>query len=155
MTLIINNLQNKVSLSPEFLSLLEEINQRVLREEGVSPEGEVSLCFVDNEYMKELNSKYRNRNEPTDVLSFPQQEPEEVASPPEKVEILWGDIIISLDRAVEQAEEEGHSLKKEVAFLFVHGLLHLLGYDHESPADYEKMWAKKRMFLEDIDFDQY
>lgn len=149
MTLIINNLQNKISLSPEFLSLLEEINQRVLGEEGVSPQGEVSLCFVDNEYMQELNSKYRNRNEPTDVLSFPQQEDSTFL--PEGAEILLGDIIISLDRAVEQAEEEGHSLNREVAFLFVHGLLHLLGYDHEGPGEYEKMWGKKKNLLEGLD----
>ena len=86
---------------------------------------EVSLTVCDNEYIKELNRDYRGKDAPTDVLSFPMLD---FDSP--ETETLLGDIVISLERAEEQAKEYGHSLLRELCFLSVHSALHLMGYDH-------------------------
>ena len=89
---------------------------------------EVSMTFTDNEGIRTLNRLYRQIDKPTDVLSFPMFD---FADEEETVEGALGDIVISLERAKEQAEAFGHSFEREVAFLCVHSMLHLLGYDHE------------------------
>ena len=90
------------------------------------------------------------RDSPTDVLSFPQLtfEEGEIMDRNEKGEVVLGDIIISLERAREQAEEYGHSLKREIAFLTAHSMLHLLGYDHMEPEEEKEMFAKQKEILE-------
>lgn len=92
--------------------------------------GEVSLAFVDDEAMAELNLNYRGKVGPTDVLSFALEEGEEFIVP-EDAPLLLGDIIISVERASAQAEEYGHSLEREIVYLLVHGLLHLAGFEHD------------------------
>ncbi len=91
---------------------------------------EISLTFCGNEYIRELNAKYRNKDAATDVLSFPLCDFRNGDEPDEELNEL-GDIVINLERAAEQAEEYGHSMEREVSFLAVHSTLHLLGLDHE------------------------
>ena len=104
--------------------------------------GGVSLLLTDDETIKQLNSRYRGIDSTTDVLSFPSGE-----------EGFLGDIAISVPRARLQAEQYGHPLPREVAFLTVHGMLHLLGYDHIEPADEEYMRARQREILKKAGFD--
>ncbi len=98
---------------------------------------EISLLLTDDAAIQELNRDYRGKDAPTDVLSFPMNEGED-ALLPEEGNLLLGDIVISLEKAAAQAELYGHSLERETVFLFIHGLLHLLGYDHERGIEAEK-----------------
>ena len=93
---------------------------------------EISVTFVDNNRIHELNKEYRNKDSATDVLSFPLGENGEYDIDEDNGCKLLGDIVISMERAMEQAELYGHSLQREVAYLTVHSMLHLLGYDHEA-----------------------
>ena len=91
------------------------------------------MTFTDNEGIRELNNRFRGIDRPTDVLSFPLLDFEGSEEPPtDERETQLGDIVLSLERAAEQAEEYGHSYEREIAFLCVHSMLHLLGYDHET-----------------------
>ena len=98
--------------------------------EGYENDCEISVTLTDNEGIHALNKQYRNIDAPTDVLSFPLVEYENTEEPPVDEATMLGDIVISLERAEEQAEEFGHSFEREVSFLTVHSMLHLLGYDH-------------------------
>jgi len=128
------------------------ITQTVLKTEGVVPPYEVSLVFTDSETVKQLNRDYRGVDEPTDVLAFymlPQKEEadDSFALPPDGVTRL-GEIIISYPQAVEQAREQGHATEKELALLVIHGILHLLGYDHEAAEEESKMKEREKVLLE-------
>ena len=103
----------------------------------------VSVSFVDNEFIHRINREYRHIDRPTDVISFAFLDNEEDKDSQLHGQgiVCLGDIYISIDKAKEQAEEYGHSLKRELSFLFVHGLLHLLGYDHMTPEDEKVMFA--------------
>jgi len=118
--------------------------------EGYGQKCEVSVTFTDNEGIRAVNKEYRGIDAPTDVLSFPLTDFEGGDEPPtDEPEISLGDIIVSLERAEEQAKEFGHSFEREVAFLCVHSMLHLLGYDHERGADEEMdMRRRQREILE-------
>ena len=112
---------------------------------------EVSVTFVDNEEIHELNKKFRGVDKPTDVLSFPlfDYEGESEEPPVDEMLGMLGDIVLSLEQAGIQAEEFGHSFKRECAFLCVHSTLHLLGYDHEiSDEDDADMRARQRAVME-------
>jgi len=129
-----NNQQDKVKISEEMFDLLREVIITAAELEGYSG-GEVSIAFVSNQQIKELNKKYRDKNEATDVLSFPIDDE------------MLGDIIISANRALEQSKEYGHSLKRELAYLTVHGMLHLFGYDHHSEEEKNEMRQKEKRVL--------
>ena len=118
--------------------------------EGYGQKCEVSVTFTDNEGIRAVNKEYRGIDAPTDVLSFPLTDFEGGDEPPtDEPEISLGDIIVSLERAEEQAGEFGHSFEREVAFLCVHSMLHLLGYDHERGVDEEMdMRRRQREILE-------
>lgn len=154
MALIIRDLQDKVHLENTFLSQLERVTEEMFKEENLSTDIEVSLCFVDNHYIKDLNKQYRGKDQATDVLSFPLEEDpwEDISTEPE---ILLGDIVVSLEKAREQAEEAGHSINQEVAMLFVHGFLHLLSYHHHSDEEFKLMWNKMKKIMEIIGYDVY
>lgn len=107
--------------------------------EELSTDGEVSVTFVSDEDIHALNLEYRGVDKPTDVLSFAQREGEDQFSFPAELLELLGDIVISMPTALRQAQEYGHSLRREVAFLLVHGFLHLLGYDHQDEATEQEM----------------
>ena len=120
--------------------------------EGYKPECELSVTFTDNDGIQAVNKEYRGIDRPTDVLSFPLTDFEGGEEPPaDEPAVSLGDIIISLERAREQAEEFGHSFEREVAFLTVHSTLHLLGYDHElSEEDDADMRQRQRKILENM-----
>jgi len=130
---------------------VKKIVQQVLKAEKVEPPYEVSLVFIDSETVKQLNRDYREVDEPTDVLAFhmlPQKGVDDsFALPPDGV-IRLGEVIISYPQAVKQAKEQGHSPERELALLIIHGILHLLGYDHEEPEGESEMKKKERELLE-------
>jgi len=130
---------------------IKKIVRQVLRAEGVAPPYEVSLVFTDSETVKQLNRDYRGVDEPTDVLAFymlPQKGADfSFALPPDGVTRL-GEVIISYPQAAEQAKEQGHSPETELALLVIHGILHLLGYDHEEPEEESEMRERERELLE-------
>lgn len=103
----------------------------------------MSLLLTDDDTVHALNRTYRGVDKPTDVLSFSQREGEN----PDEWDNLLGDIIISVEKARRQAEEYGHSMAREVAFLTVHGVLHLLGWDHQEADDEQRMMAKTEEIL--------
>ncbi len=111
---------------------------------------EVSVSFVDNASIQLLNREYRGIDSPTDVLSFPQDDDGELGDL-EGIPRILGDIVISLERAKEQAEDFGHSVQREVLYLAIHGFFHLLGYDHESPEDQSKMREMEERVLGELD----
>ena len=123
-----------------------------LTHEGFEGDCEVSVTFCDNAYIRKLNSEYRGKDTHTDVLSFPLIDFGGGEEPPaDEREIMLGDIVISLERAEEQAKEFGHSFEREVAFLCVHSVLHLLGYDHErSDEDEEIMCSRQREIMKKL-----
>lgn len=151
------NEQEFMDIPEQWPALLDKLLQLAGQAEGISA-GEVVLTFVDNAEIHQLNRDYRGIDRPTDVLSFAMQEegeeePEivfEVENEDEAVPFtdMLGDIIISLEKAREQSEEYGHSLEREVGFLFVHGFLHLLGYDHQDAASEAEMTAKQEAVLQ-------
>ena len=119
-------------------SVVREAIIRTLDYEDFIYDAEVSVTFCDNEYIRKLNKKYRNKDKATDVLSFPMYDDGDF-DPTECISgAVLGDIVISLERAKEQAAEIGNSFLHEVAFLAVHSTLHLLGYDHERSAEEEE-----------------
>jgi len=130
---------------------VKKIVRQILKAERVAPPYEVSLVFTDPETVKQLNRDYRGVDEPTDVLAFymlPQKEADSsFALPPDGVTRL-GEVIISYPQAVAQAREQGHSPERELALLVIHGILHLLGYDHEEPEAESKMRKRERELLE-------
>ncbi|MBQ9969496.1 MAG: rRNA maturation RNase YbeY [Oscillospiraceae bacterium] len=128
----ISNQQNAVKIPTGIRLLVRRCCSAVLLMEEFFDPAEVSVTFVDNEQIRELNAEYRNKDSATDVLSFPLGENGEYDVNMETGALLLGDIIISVPRAIEQAEMYGHSLRREIGFLTVHSMLHLLGYDHEN-----------------------
>ncbi len=145
-----------ISHYPEELTFPDEIEENAKRAVemvgklyGVE-NAEVSVTLTDDAYIHTLNRQYRNIDKPTDVLSFALNESEEpeITDGPE-VNVL-GDIIISVERAGEQAKEYGHSLQREIAFLTVHGMLHLLGYDHMEEEERLEMEQEQRIVMEQL-----
>ena len=148
MTLLIDNRTN-FELTDEIKETLERVCLKSLQYEEFNEDCEISLSIVTNDEIHDINKQFRNIDSPTDVLSFPQLtfEEGEEADVNENGEIVFGDIIISIDRAKEQAEEYGHSLKRELAFLSVHSMLHLMGYDHMVPEEEEDMFRRQKEIL--------
>ena len=103
----------------------------VLKNESFELPAEISVSFVDNDEIKQINKDFREKDQPTDVLSFPLFEKGEYEADPASGSVMLGDVVISVEKAVEQADMFGHSLQREIAFLTVHSMLHLLGFDHE------------------------
>ena len=127
---LITNEQKAVKIPTGIRILLRRCCNAVIKLENSTGEYEVNITFVDNEKIKELNKNYRNIDSATDVLSFPMGENGDYPTNPETGFKILGDIIISVERAVMQAEEYDHSLRRELGFLTTHSMLHLLGYDH-------------------------
>lgn len=142
-----------ISKYPEELVFPEEIGENVRKAlekmgelYGLERE-EVSVTLTDNAYIHSLNREYRGVDRPTDVLSFALNESREPEiSGGARINVL-GDLVISVERAEEQAVEYGHSLRREVAFLTVHGMLHLLGYDHLEDGEREEMEKEQRFVM--------
>ena len=128
---LISNEQNAVKIPSGLRILILRSCNAVLNYEHFEGPAEISVTFVDNDRIHELNKQYRNKDMPTDVLSFPMGENGQYDIDEDNGCKVLGDIVISMQRAMEQAELYGHSLQREVAYLTVHSMLHLLGYDHE------------------------
>lgn len=129
---LITNDQNVVKVPSGLRILIRRSCNAVLDFEHFDGPAEISVTFVDNNRIHELNKEYRDKDSATDVLSFPLGENGEYDIDEDNGCKLLGDIVISMERAMEQAELYGHSLQREVAYLTVHSMLHLLGYDHEA-----------------------
>lgn len=139
-TYYIENEQERIEVLPEYEELVKKAVEGTLKYEGFDNDCEISVTFTDNENIRELNKEYRDIDRETDVLSFPMDEDD-----------MLGDIVISLEKAKEQAEEYGHSIEREISFLCVHSCLHLLGYDHETSEEDEKtMFGKQEEVLKEI-----
>ncbi len=128
----ITNQQKVVKIPSGLRILIRRSCNAVLEYEKFEGPAEISVTFVDNASIQQLNAEYRNKNMPTDVLSFPLGENGVYDKNEDTGASLLGDIVISMEKAVEQADLYGHPLQREVAFLTVHSMLHLLGYDHEN-----------------------
>ncbi len=138
-TIYTQNKQDKIEVTASLRALAKKVIVATLDDSEIDFPVEISLTFVDNDEIQKLNKEYREKDTPTDVLSFPMFENGEIEYDDESDEpCALGDIVISLERAVEQAEEYGHSLEREVGFLCVHSVLHLLGYDHETSEEDEE-----------------
>ena len=127
--------------------LIRKCCSAVLKKEGICDSCEISVTIVDNETIKELNSQTRGIDRETDVLSFPLGEDGEYEVNYATDALLLGDIVISLPKALEQAQEYGHSSEREIAFLTIHSMLHLLGYDHIEDDDRVVMRAREEDIL--------
>lgn len=139
--------QDKLTLDFDPVQLCEDCTRQALIEEEIEDDAEVSLTFTDNEEIRKLNAEYRDIDRETDVLSFPLGDENGYEVNPETDALLLGDIVISLEKAKAQAEEYGHTMKREVAFLIAHSLFHLLGYDHITPEEEKEMFAKQENVL--------
>lgn len=142
----------------EIGEILEAVAEKVLDEEDCPYEAQVNLLITDNEGIRDFNRRMRQIDAPTDVLSFPMidfGEPADFSGledaldcfDPESGELALGDIVISQDKVREQASEYGHSLKRELAFLIAHSMLHLCGYDHMTPKEAHIMEEKQERAL--------
>ena len=148
----VKNNQAAVKIPVGIRLLIRRCCQAVLATENFGKDAEVSVSFVTNKEIRSLNKAYRNKDKETDVLSFPltsEDGTQEVNA--ETGSVLLGDVVISLEMAVKQANMYGHSLEREVGFLTVHSVLHLLGYDHEtSPLEERIMREKEEAVLEKL-----
>lgn len=151
--------ETEVSFSFDWGKLAEEVINFSIEHEEFPYEAEVNLTLTDNEGIHEINKTYREIDRPTDVLSFPMLSYEKAGDfskleedyddnfNPDTGEIMLGDIIISVDKVRDQAESYGHSEKREFAFLIVHSMLHLFGYDHMTPEEAAVMESKQNEIL--------
>lgn len=139
MEILIDNRQDKVSIDDDIYEVVEKVAKECLKLEGKGLNFEVSVSFVDNEEIQKLNRDYRNVDSPTDVLSFPMDDEETDLYIP-----MLGDIVISAERALEQATEFGHSFLREVAYLTAHSMFHLMGYDHMNDEEKQTMRQKEK-----------
>lgn len=156
MLITLENDQDKILIDDALKSRLVAGLNAAARLHGLTEQTEVDITIVDDEEIHRLNREYRDVDRPTDVLSFAldeggEDEPELLDAPEEH---LLGDIIISVETAQRQGEEFGHGLTREVVYLAVHGLLHLLGYDHMTEEDKVIMRAKEEEALREIELSE-
>lgn len=144
MELYIDNRQEKYEITGEIEELIELVIMESMKVEGINKNYEISLSFVTDEEIRELNRDYRGIDNSTDVLSFPIEDDFNIGPP------LLGDIIISLDTAYRQAEEYKHSIKREIGYLVCHSIFHLFGYDHLDEKDKEEMRKKEKKVMENL-----
>lgn len=142
------------SITKEQQAMLDELLQCAATELALTPNTEMSVTFVDNPTIQQYNREYRQKDQPTDVISFAiedQGEDEQTIILDETIDLPreLGDILISVERAQEQAEEYGHSFDRELGFLAVHGFLHLNGYDHMVEEDEKEMFGLQEKILRD------
>lgn len=156
----VDNRQNKLEVNDNLVEELTQIIEFSLKEEEVDLQCEISLVFVDNEEIKMINNDTRGINKETDVLSFPMLEYENKKVFKEMYtnykfsqadfdgdELVLGDIVISLEKALEQSKEFNHSYEREAAYLVVHSVLHLLGYDHMEDEEKSVMRSREEEIL--------
>lgn len=143
MEIFLNDNQDKIKVDTEYWYDFVVKLAGILK---LKENTEISITFVNNDEIQTLNKTYRNIDKATDVLSFPFDNSFNLP-----VEVL-GDIVISTEKAVSQAEEYDNTLNREIGFLITHGLLHLLGYDHQNPEDEKEMFDLQKSLLKDFSF---
>ncbi|WP_077621470.1 rRNA maturation RNase YbeY [Sediminibacillus massiliensis] len=138
------------SVPTDSIDMIQRLLSFAAEQEDITPESEVSVNFVDNREIQVINRNYRQQDKPTDVISFALQEEGEgeMKIIGEDIPAVLGDIVISVDKAKEQAEEYQHSFERELGFLALHGFLHLLGYDHMKKEEEEKMFQRQKEILD-------
>ncbi|CAH0249824.1 rRNA maturation RNase YbeY [Peribacillus simplex] len=151
MILAIDLMDETNEVREEAQRLVESILQFAARKENIEKDTELSVTFVDNDRIREINKEYRHKDSATDVISFALEEmgEDEVEIVGAEMPRMLGDIIISIERTKEQAEEYGHSFDRELGFLALHGFLHLLGFDHMNEEDEKVMFTKQKEILEE------
>ena len=137
------NSQRKTKLPVNTKALVISAIEASLKPEKFFEDSEVNVTFVSDNKIKEINKNFRNINSSTDVLSFPLGDNGEYDVNPENGCLMLGDVIISIDHAIAQADMFGHSLDREIAYLTIHSLFHLLGYDHVDEGEEKKIMRKK------------
>lgn len=152
MIVTLENNQEEIQVPEELEATLKKAMDIVAEKENLRDNAEVDITLVNLDEIHELNKQYRGIDRPTDVLSFALDEgDEEPEVEDEEVEHLLGDVIICAQKAVEQGEEFGHGLTREMTYLAVHGMLHLLGYDHMEEEDKKVMRAREEDILRELD----
>ena len=148
--LVMDLMDETNTLSEKAVALVEKVLQSAADQLHVKDGSEVSVTFVTNDVIQEINKNYRNKDMPTDVISFAMEEmgEGEIEIKDADLPTLLGDIVISLERTTEQAESYGHSFERELAFLAVHGFLHLLGYDHGTEEEEKEMFGLQENILQ-------
>ena len=136
---------NKTNVEVDFIDEIKEIVEFALKKENCN-NGVLNIIFVDNEEIHDINKTYRNIDRVTDVISFALEDEKNLKNPTEYR--ILGDIYVSLDKCLEQANEYGHSFKRELCFLCIHGTYHLLGYDHMTEDDEKIMFKKQEEVLD-------
>jgi probable rRNA maturation factor len=151
MTLLIDCIDETEELTEEQMLEIERVINFAAKKQNVEEHSEVSVTFVSNERIQEINREYRDKDKPTDVISFAMEElgEGEVELVGAEMPRVLGDIIISIPKAIEQAEEYGHSFLRELGFLAVHGFLHLLGYDHMTEEKEKEMFTLQKEILDE------
>lgn len=147
MAVIINFDREEATPPAQVLSLMEKIANLAAEGLALPATAEVSVMFCDDEAIHVLNKKWRDVDAPTDVLSFPLLDDAEEWHEAPEGEVLLGDIVISLERAAEQAKRYGHSQEREVLYLFTHGMLHLLGFDHLEEDERQRMRRREEELM--------
>lgn len=153
--------ETEKELGIDYAALANQVADKVLAMERCPYDAQINLVLTDNEEIKRVNTEFRNIQAPTDVLSFPMipfempgdydiVEEDESYFDLDTDELLLGDIMISVDKVFAQAEEYGHSVKREFSFLVAHSMLHLLGYDHMTPEEASVMETKQAKALEEL-----
>ena len=137
---------------PEEETFIKKVVEQVLKEEKIVQGVDVYITLTNNEEIHKINQEYRKIDRPTDVLSFPMYEREEINNLKQErekdtIEKILGDIVISIEKVKEQAEEYGHSFERELAYLVTHGCLHLLGYDHMLEEEQKEMRKREEEIL--------
>lgn len=141
---LFDNRQDIMEITEDNMKAIEKVVETVLKSEGAEGNFEVSVSFVTNEEIRSLNRYYRNVDLETDVLSFPMDDDEFDGI------IILGDIVLSTQRIIEQANDYNHSLEREMLYLTVHSMLHLLGYDHMSATEKDEMRLKEKEIMKEL-----
>ncbi len=144
MDVYIDNRQDKFEITEDTNKLVEAVIRESLKVEGLTDNYEISVSYVDNNEIKDLNREYRGIDRETDVLSFPMDDSFRVPTP------ILGDIIISIEKAYEQSLDYGHSLDREIAYLTAHSMFHLMGYDHMNDEEKEIMRNKEKCVMKNL-----
>ena len=135
----------------EYVNILNTVLKKCFMEEKLEEKNlYVNIVLTNPSNIRKMNREYRSIDKETDVLSFPMFEKEEIEKRKDLNEDILGDIVISIDRVKEQAEEYGHSFKRELAYMAVHGFYHLMGYDHMNEDDKKEMRQKEENILEKL-----
>lgn len=146
MAILIDNRDVEFDIHKSIFKDFEDASKIILEMENIKDEVEISVSFVNDEEIKQLNRDYRDKDKVTDVLSFPTEMNYHIEGLP----VILGDVVICLKRAKEQSEEFGHSFERELVYLFVHSMFHLLGYDHIDEDDKVLMRKKEKEALKRI-----